>query len=251
MNNPFNYFDKIFCINLQHRTDRWANCQDTFEKLGIYEKVTRLEGVNCLELYKTENLFANYFNNGIPNHIDIINLRRAGCALSFIQAVQQAKQKGYKNILIFEDDISLYASVPDTITTLNNCLTELPDNWELFYLSANPTSFHGHIQPITPYSQNLCYIHAAFCCHSIAINSNIYNYILDSFHSHIDIFDWVLKNVNFDTFCLKYIQPRNSSYMPKKLLFTQYTNYSDIEDCVRPNQDFILQSYQNYEHITP
>ena len=35
MNNPFNFFDKIYCINLSERTDRWNECLKNFER---YEK---------------------------------------------------------------------------------------------------------------------------------------------------------------------------------------------------------------------
>lgn len=246
---PFNFFDKIFCINLPHRVDRWENSQETFKALNINNIVNRFEGYNALEENRNKGVFSSYFYFQEPDTIGTINLRRSGCAMSFIKIIQTAKQNQYKNVLIFEDDIIMHASVDIINSTLTQCIEELPNNWELFYLSANPTTFHGHVTPVTPYSANLCTIHAAFCCHAIAINSNIYDTILSSYYSHPDIFDWVLKNVNFDTFCLNYIQPKSKSYMPKKLLFTQYTNFSDIENCVRPNSDFILQSYQTFKHL--
>lgn len=41
MKNPFDYFDKIYCINLDSRTDRWERTQTEFEKVGIENRVTR------------------------------------------------------------------------------------------------------------------------------------------------------------------------------------------------------------------
>ena len=32
-NNPFDYFDKIFCINLDSRPDRWKQVQTEFDKV--------------------------------------------------------------------------------------------------------------------------------------------------------------------------------------------------------------------------
>ena len=29
------YFDKIYCINLDRRTDKWSECESEFDKWGI------------------------------------------------------------------------------------------------------------------------------------------------------------------------------------------------------------------------
>lgn len=31
--NSFDYFDEIYCINLDERTDRWQHAQEEFKKL--------------------------------------------------------------------------------------------------------------------------------------------------------------------------------------------------------------------------
>ena len=41
MNNPFDYFDKIYCICGEHETGRWVHCCEQFEKIGIMDKVER------------------------------------------------------------------------------------------------------------------------------------------------------------------------------------------------------------------
>ena len=52
MKNPFDFFDKIYCINLDHRTDRWKNVQTEFEKLGISDRVKRISAVNREDVKK-------------------------------------------------------------------------------------------------------------------------------------------------------------------------------------------------------
>ena len=46
--NPFSFFEKIYIINLDERTDRWEKCLDTFKEyeLNLYERVS---GVKILE----------------------------------------------------------------------------------------------------------------------------------------------------------------------------------------------------------
>ena len=40
----FDYFDKIFCINLDSRPDRWELAQSEFDKVGILDRVERVSG---------------------------------------------------------------------------------------------------------------------------------------------------------------------------------------------------------------
>ena len=44
-NNPFDFFDRIFCVNLDSRPDRWKECLVEFDKLGIKDRVERQSGV--------------------------------------------------------------------------------------------------------------------------------------------------------------------------------------------------------------
>ena len=48
MKTPFNFFDKIYCINLEERTDRWEECLSEFKKYGI-ENVERIKAVKIDE----------------------------------------------------------------------------------------------------------------------------------------------------------------------------------------------------------
>ena len=82
------YFDKIYCINLDRRTDRWEKCKIQFDKHGInVERFSALDG-DKLE-YSNKRL--------LPGEIGIIR--------SNLELVKKAKENNYKNILIFEDDV--------------------------------------------------------------------------------------------------------------------------------------------------
>lgn len=49
MNNFFDYFDAIYCINLDRRTDRWETVQREFDKVGIRERVVRFSAIETPE----------------------------------------------------------------------------------------------------------------------------------------------------------------------------------------------------------
>lgn len=68
---PFDFFDEIFCINLDRRADRWELAQKEFNKLGILNKVTRFSAI--------ENAHAE-----------------KGCFESHLQCIFSAKERGFK-----------------------------------------------------------------------------------------------------------------------------------------------------------
>ena len=85
------YVDKIYYINLEHRTDRKEHIEKQIkEYLDPSLKIT--ERFNAI-VY-TNNVAGTYRNKG-----------GIGCSLSNLQIIKNAKKEGYKAILILEDDI--------------------------------------------------------------------------------------------------------------------------------------------------
>jgi len=224
MSNPFDFFDKIYCINLIRRPDRWLECVKVFEELKIFNKVTRFEAAD--------------FSN--DSSIVEIHRGRCGCAQSHINIVKDAKLNNYKNILIFEDDVKLHETSDVINETLTTCLNELPPDWELFYPSANPPN---HWESLTDYSSNLCQVKAAFTTHSIAINESIYDILIDKFNTYGDVNNLIHKAVAMDNFYIEAACGRGKVFLAKKLLFTQRHNFSDIDQCDRNIDGIIKETY--------
>lgn len=112
MKTPFDYFDKIYCICGEHETDRWKNCCDQFEKIGIMDKVERFSD------FATEEQ-KNFY-------------KMDGCTYSHYTIIKSAKEQKLKNIFIFESDFHFinydFDLLNKSIKTLNNL------DWKLFYL---------------------------------------------------------------------------------------------------------------------
>lgn len=233
MKTPFDFFDKIFCINLQKRTDRWNECLKIFKLLNIFERVERFEAINFNE------------NNSVDPRIK----GRCGCTQSHLNLILEAREKKYKNILIFEDDINIHAPTNIVNEVLQNCIEGLPDDWEMFYLSANPLN---HVpNSVIPYSKNLCTVTSAFTTHSIAINHTLYDTIIQEYSKYENnVVNIVNRLTNIDGFYIDFVLPRLKTYMPKQLLFTQRCNYSDIDCCNRDINNIIIETYQQNPVLT-
>lgn len=108
------FFDKIYCINLATRDDRHVRAQALFEVLGI-----------PVEFYR-------------PTKHPDGGLR--GCFESHMHLIHTAYDMGYKNILVFEDDIIAKMdkkSVEENVCRAKSFM-ERNFTWDLFYLGVVP-----------------------------------------------------------------------------------------------------------------
>jgi hypothetical protein len=208
MNNPFEFFDKIYCINLDHRKDRWEESVNEFKKLGIENLVERFPAIK---------------------HDD----GRVGIIKSNLEIVKIAKEKSYKNVLVFEDDISfIHANNP--LDNLKHAIEQsYKYDWKLFYLGANT---HNKLIKI---DKNLILLKNAFAVHSMAYNYKIY----DKFINYAENINKINNPNNIlDVWLAKEIQEKNICIMVNPILTTQRKSYSDIEKQVVDYQ-FIIDRF--------
>jgi hypothetical protein len=219
VNNPaFDYFEKIFCINLDSRPERWADIQKVFEKVGILDRVERLSG-NKGHIAGWENV--------------------DGCALSHLSAIYYAKQHNLKNVLVFEDDIVLERpnldDLPETIRSLAGL------DWKLFYLGANIELDLGKRLGIeVPAISVNPYLYKVevpvSTAHAIAYNNTAYDAILSSPYFKLDFENFRIIDhkpdedvpiVSWDDLLALKIPDK---YCVKDFVFLQKKGHSDSND---------------------
>lgn len=133
--NSFNinqYFDKIYCLNLDRRLDRWNKVNKQFSKLKInVERWSAIDGDaisdDLLNLYNPNNIKGEEASKkGI-----VENKNAIACLLSHIEIIKNAKYNNYERILIFEDDILFSKHFENKISKIKNI------DWKLLYLGAS------------------------------------------------------------------------------------------------------------------
>ncbi len=94
--------DAILIINLSHRTDRWEQLHGKLESMGVADKVHRIDAVDgkTLKGYKQRP----WFRDPTPENVSTMKAGSAGCCLSQKKVMAYAKEKGFKRILMLEDD---------------------------------------------------------------------------------------------------------------------------------------------------
>lgn len=129
LNSPLNTFvDKIYCINLDRRTDRWESVQKEFKKHGV--NATRWSAVDGNTVIDNHHM----------KHVDMPapkNKGAVGCLRSHRAVLQDAIDNKYKKICIFEDDVILTSNFNEA---LENYLKNAPADWDMLYLGCH---WHG------------------------------------------------------------------------------------------------------------
>lgn len=194
MKNPFDYFDGIFCINLDERVDRWEHSKLEFKKADILDRVNRFSAIKE--------------DDG-----------RVGVIKSNLEIIKIAKKNKLKNVLVFEDDFKFIVDNPqEVLSTSLEQSTGL--DWYLFYLGANT---HQKLIKIKP---NLILLKNSYAVHSMAYNEKSY----DTF---IRRYDGIKRITNMDdildVYLSKYFQNKHICLMVNPMMTTQMNSYSDIE----------------------
>lgn len=174
--NPFDFFDAIYCINLDEQTVRWQEMKDRLGRLGIFYRVKRFSAVRTPE----------------SGHI--------GCALSHRNVIVEAKQLGYKNVLVMEDD-AIYHK--DTLMHLSNSLEELKQvDWNVFYLGGMKWGeIYGEPYRKIHGCQYLEDPKRLACTHAIAYNSEFFDTILNEMPPDQEgMKDWIKKYIAIDQY---------------------------------------------------
>lgn len=206
----FDYFDKAFCINLDSRPDRWNDALAEFKKVGIEDQVERFPAV------KKE-----------PPQTGA-----DGCAESHIECIKLAKQQGYKNILLFEDDVEFVVSDRKIIDNFIGSLKKHA-NWGLVYLGSN---YHPK-KPTVPVrvTDNLIELRdcGVFTTHAYALNESAFDFVLNNIQVPIDSF-----------YAHNFFLSGLPVFHALPLLCSQRTDYSDIL-----NRDVSYKLVENFNKL--
>jgi len=183
MTNWTDFFDCIYLVNLSKRTDRLIQATEQLEKFDIpFKRISAIEKENGAEGLRDTMLFI--FN--------------------------EALEQGYKNILVFEDDVLFLDE--DLNGVMNKVVLQLPSDYRLLLLGAQYSNGFTHF-----HSPNLLPVTKAFATHATGYSALAMREIIDLGMGY-PIDNWMVTD----------IQTRGGCYGIYPLLATQSPGFSDI-----------------------
>jgi GR25 family glycosyltransferase involved in LPS biosynthesis len=194
------YFDKIYCINLDRRKDRWEETIKELDKWGLTDEVERYSGVDGNSL-KNETQIKDGELGILNTHLKIIN---------------ESKEKNYDNILIIEDDIQF----TEKIKLIDDYMSIVPNDWDMIYFGGNHNKHMG--KKINYINDKIIKLEETYGIHCVAINNTIYDLILnviDKRKKPIDVY-------------YADIQKNYNCYGFNPSIALQRVSYSDIQNKV-------------------
>src|SRR5262252_6816960 len=141
--------DRAVCINLDRRTDRWAECQPEFAKLWL--PVQRYSAISQ------------------PNP-------NKGLCLSTANVIEQAKNDGLSNVLVLEDDIEFIG--------LEN-LVDPPADFDLYYWGY----VHHSVSTIKVVDRWLQLTSACCGTHAVIYAAHVFQEVIDGLRATSDTID--------------------------------------------------------------
>jgi GR25 family glycosyltransferase involved in LPS biosynthesis len=195
MINLNEYFEKIYCINLERRLDRYESVLNEFNKFNI-------QGV---EIYSAID------GNTIINNSSLLN-GELGILETHYNIIKSCKEHGVKNVLILEDDIYF----TEEINKLNDYMQSVPKDWDLLYFGGN----HIYGNPPTKINDKILKLNFTVALHCVAINESIYDAILAVLP---------LRKKQVDTYYAQ-LQSGYNGYSFYPNMAKQKADYSDIQN---------------------
>ena len=126
------------------------------------------------------------------------------CLLSHLSIYKLAIDRGYKSILILEDDILIHKNAQQMV---RDVMKKVPDNWDVLYLgylklSEDLKNWSHCMEPEAYINDSIVRSNGFWCCHSYAINNNLMREILQIYNENstpieIDRFLVKLQTDNF------------------------------------------------------
>ena len=230
MRSICSFFDKVYCINLEERKDRWILCEEKFKEYGITNYV-RFNGVK------------------VEGNLSPKKLGQIGCTASFYNVFKDAFQNNYNKILVLEDDFNFIVSKDEIVNNLEKAFKEMPEDWDMLYLGANVMN-EIVSDPIEKYSENLFKLNSAYALHSVCLSKSSLHKIMNFFDGKGDWMENCMRHYdNMDVLFAKDFQISNKCFIWKDILCLQDPSFSSIENTFFDYTDLMCTRFEYFKSL--
>jgi hypothetical protein len=219
--------DGVLVVNLDSRPDRWEQVQSLLSGVIPANKLQRLPATAGLHLpgYGERPWFRG-------RKRDKTWAGRAGCTLSHRTAIALARQRGWRTLLILEDDIELSHAFPTVLAALPQALTAI--DWDVCYL--------GYTDPVSPYrtvlelpeGHDLCQVSGCSTTHAYLLRYTTFDWLLARLPQPEHIWSWISVHRAIDRWYYRNLARLFKVLAVSPAIVNQQGGFSDITQ--RPHE---------------
>jgi GR25 family glycosyltransferase involved in LPS biosynthesis len=211
------FWDAVYVINLDFRKDRWESIALMAKNAGL--EIQRWNAVKATDI----DLDKHRIGTRVKKQSCI------ACTLSHYGVYRDALSKGYRQILVLEDDAVIPIDLYEKLDQFFN-KTGLTD-FDLLYLGG------ADKYPSALISENLAVSQCTLLTHAMLFTRHGMQQVIDI----VDEQDDGKCRMTIDVFLSEYIQPKNKAYQIVPWLITTIVSHSDIAGYKR-NWDELLRT---------
>lgn len=204
--------DKIFLLNLGSRNDRLEQSKLEFKKLCISDSQwERFEAYRGDDVDVQQRFAKEYAIFCAKQPQSRATNGAFGCLLSHCEIIKTAKRRGYKRVLIFEDDFEPTSSFDNE--QVFEAIGKM--NFDMFYFSTTTM-----LPPLATENINFVRVQRAFAAGAYIVNNSIFDVIIDQSLNY---------GLEIDVFYADVIQKHYNAYSLPKSVVVQREGFSDIQ----------------------
>ena len=207
------YFDKIYCINLSRRTDRWQEMLVICKKENI--ELERFEAVDGNPM--------NWSDNRYPLRLSSFP-GAMGCLASHLNVYKDAKLNNYEKVLIIEDDCDFTENI-NSIFSEN--INRLPEDWDLFYFGGMHNTRGGKFYPET-ITDSIVKAKEIMTTTCYAVRHTVFDLLINTLEKELPE-----PYTPIDGYLCLEIQPKCNTYAFHPPIAWQRASHSDVQNGFR------------------
>ncbi len=220
---PALHVDGVLVINLIHRPERLEHFRANADAQACLRHWERLPAVNG-------QLLSGYgqppwFRHG---NRDKSWGGRAGCALSHRNAISIARERGWRSVLIFEDDVILGPDFDHELQTLLSTLETSAQGWHACFLGVSQPVGPGHPLASLGATQQLFQIQGCLGAFAYILKAELYDWALARLPNETNIWPWLARHRAIDRWYARNLSPNFKITAVSPSLVGHYTSFSDI-----------------------
>lgn len=219
MNILNRYFEKVFIITTSHSDQRHE----------YIKKIVKKENIRCEFVFAPNKKYCvEFYNKDLWGEIRHDNSAYTSLTSSYYSIFTSSIFHGYKNILIFEDDVKFEENYE---IKFQNFMKNLPSNWNFLNLGFHDSKHDKHGWKTFDINEYVSVIDVFWTTHATAFQGiDFYYKLINRMNEYNNSIEHIL---NYFT----HLEKENKSYTPKEIMFTQ-CSYRDNDLLIRGKNSF-------------